>query len=252
MGAGHIPTFVHTKLPMTSASLLRHLRRLPGALCFLAPMLIEDALREPSVDYDVLKTTKRIFVGGAALNRALGKQLIEMGVPIVQVYGSWVQFDNLGRSSGADVLTGLKSLCLFSLISLDLLRRGPKMCLMCVCVTISSFFTGNHSMTSSANLSYPCVCFEHLCATGIWYSHLQKKITAPAVLNHRDPIGFATNDLWERHPTIPGKVRHFVEAHYPIKCMQGFSYIVGAKTAWWVISTVMTRTPSHLFPRYLF
>ena len=103
MGAGHIPTFVHTKLPMTSASLLRHLRRLPGALCFLAPMLIEDALREPSVDYDVLKTTKRIFVGGAALNRALGKQLIEMGVPIVQVYGSWVQFDNLGGSSGADV-----------------------------------------------------------------------------------------------------------------------------------------------------
>jgi len=88
MGAGHIPTFIHTKLPLTSVSFLRHLRRLPGALCFLAPMLVEDALREPPVDYEVLKTTKRIFIGGAALDKATGKRLIEMGVPIVQVYGT--------------------------------------------------------------------------------------------------------------------------------------------------------------------
>ena len=40
-------------------------------------------------------------------------------------------------------------------------------------------------------------------------SSIQAKITVPAVLNHQNPIGFATKDLWERHPTIPGKVWHF-------------------------------------------
>ena len=88
IGAGHIPTFVHTKLPLTSTSFLRHLRRLPGALCFLAPVLVEDALRESPADYQVLKTTKRIFTGGAALDRTIAQRLIEMGVPIVQVYGT--------------------------------------------------------------------------------------------------------------------------------------------------------------------
>ena len=102
MGAGHIPTFVHTKLPLTGVSFLRHLRRLPGALCFLAPVLVEDALRESPADYEILKTTKRIFTGGAALDKTAGKRLIEMGVPIVQVYGTLVSFDKLrerGRGS---------------------------------------------------------------------------------------------------------------------------------------------------------
>lgn len=105
MGAGHIPTFVHTKLPLTGVSFLRHLRRLPGALCFLAPVLVEDALRESPADYEILKTTKRIFTGGAALDKTAGKRLIEMGVPIVQVYGTLVSFDKLREREreGADV-----------------------------------------------------------------------------------------------------------------------------------------------------
>jgi len=42
----------------------------------LAPVHVEDALREPPADYEVLETTKRIFVGGAAFNRVTGKRLI--------------------------------------------------------------------------------------------------------------------------------------------------------------------------------
>jgi len=77
-GARHIPASVHTKLPLTSISLRCHLQCLPGAFCYLAPVLVEDALREPPADYEVLETTKGIFVGGAALNRVTGKRLIEM------------------------------------------------------------------------------------------------------------------------------------------------------------------------------
>jgi hypothetical protein len=64
------------------------LKRLPGAVCFLAPVLLEDSLREPEEEYEVLKTTRRIFYGGAPLNKIAGKQLIEMGVPLIQVYGT--------------------------------------------------------------------------------------------------------------------------------------------------------------------
>lgn len=66
-------------------------------------MLVEDALRESPADYEILKTTKRVFTGGAALDKAAGKRLIEMGVPIVQVYGTLVSFDKLRETERADV-----------------------------------------------------------------------------------------------------------------------------------------------------
>ena len=28
--------------------------------------------------------------------------------------------------------------------------------------------------------------------------------SSPAIINHADPVGFATNDLWSPHPTISG------------------------------------------------
>ena len=155
MGAGHIPTFVHTKLPLTGVSFLRHLRRLPGALCFLAPVLVEDALRESPADYEILKTTKRIFTGGAALDKTAGKRLIEMGVPIVQVYGTLVSFDKL-RERERELMCiswfiGQKLVCLFTPTFLDLPRRDLKTCLTCIFAMTNLFSTGSHLTTSSVN-----------------------------------------------------------------------------------------------------
>ncbi len=88
IGAGHIPTFINTKFPLSSTTLLQHLNRLPCAWCFLVPMLLEDLLREPLEARQVLKTTCRIYYGGAPLGKQAGEQLVKMGVPIVCLYGT--------------------------------------------------------------------------------------------------------------------------------------------------------------------
>ncbi|KAJ3561651.1 hypothetical protein NP233_g10063 [Leucocoprinus birnbaumii] len=173
MGAGHIPTFINTKLPLTSTSMLRHLRRLPGALCFLAPMLLEDALREPPEDYGVLKTTRRIFYGGAPLDKAAGKQLIEMGAPLVQLFGT-TEVSMLG-------ITDFPGPPESRVEDVPYVRLRDDQYVL-------------HWEPFDGKLSELIVC--------------PGKITMPAVLNHQNPLGYATNDLWEPHPTIPGLFRH--------------------------------------------
>jgi len=65
---------------------------------------------------------------------------------------------------------------------------------------------GSHSTISLVNLSYAHICFSSTDIPLISDTlTCQVRITAPAVLNHRNPIGFATKNLWERHPIIPGK-----------------------------------------------
>ncbi|KAF5353278.1 hypothetical protein D9756_008134 [Leucocoprinus leucothites] len=173
IAAGHIPTFISTKLPLTSTSLLHHLRRLPGALCFLAPMLLEDALREPPEECKILSTTRRIFYGGAPLDKAAGKQLIEMGAPIVQLFGTTeismlvvTDFPGPPETRGEDVQY--------------VKFRDDQYVL--------------HWEPFDGKLSELIVC--------------PGKIAVPAVLNHKNPVGYATNDLWEPHPTIPGLFKH--------------------------------------------
>ncbi|KAF9441954.1 hypothetical protein P691DRAFT_811596 [Macrolepiota fuliginosa MF-IS2] len=51
-------------------------------------MLLEDALCEPPGAVEVPKTAKRVFYGGAPMDKQAGKQLLEMGVPIVNLYGT--------------------------------------------------------------------------------------------------------------------------------------------------------------------
>lgn len=173
MASGHIPTFINTKQPLTGTSFLRHLRRLPNAICFLAPMLVEDALRESPEEYEILKTTRRIFCGGAPLSKATGKQLIEMGVPAIQVYGSTeismpVVTDFPGPpESRADDVTYVR------------FREDQYVI---------------HWEPFDGKLSELIVC--------------PGKITVPAVLNHQNPVGYATNDLWAPHPTVPGLFKH--------------------------------------------
>ncbi|KAF9440605.1 acetyl-CoA synthetase-like protein [Macrolepiota fuliginosa MF-IS2] len=62
ISAGLIPTFANTKLPVTNA------------------------LREPPEVVEVLKTARRVFYG-APMDRQAGRQLLEMGVPIDDLYG---------------------------------------------------------------------------------------------------------------------------------------------------------------------
>ncbi len=51
-------------------------------------MLLEDSLREPLEAREVLKTTRRIYYGGAPLDKQAGKQLVKMGAPVVCLYGT--------------------------------------------------------------------------------------------------------------------------------------------------------------------
>ncbi|KAJ3573323.1 hypothetical protein NP233_g2511 [Leucocoprinus birnbaumii] len=170
IAAGHIPTFINTRLPLTSASLLRHLKRFPGALCFLVPNLLEDSLREPPEDFAVLKTVKSILFGGAPLDKATCKELVERGAPLVQQYGA----------NEMNLVTELD------------FPGSPedKAFYVKFCENKYSF----HWEPYDGKLSELIVC--------------PGKIAAPAVLNHSNPAGYATNDLWEPHQTIPGLYKH--------------------------------------------
>lgn len=98
MSSGLIPTFVNMKQPLNAQALLRHLKRLPGSISFLPPIVLEEAIRESSLDLSVLASCKRIFFGGAPMNHALAQALIERGVPLVGAFGSSVRLSNFRAS----------------------------------------------------------------------------------------------------------------------------------------------------------
>ncbi|KAF9441938.1 hypothetical protein P691DRAFT_790309 [Macrolepiota fuliginosa MF-IS2] len=60
-------------------------------------MLLEDALREPPGVVEVPKTAKRVFYGGAPMDKQAGRQLLEMGVPIVDLYGTRFSYKSTPR-----------------------------------------------------------------------------------------------------------------------------------------------------------
>ncbi|KAF9445030.1 hypothetical protein P691DRAFT_806313 [Macrolepiota fuliginosa MF-IS2] len=173
ISAGHIPTFINTKFPLTGGSLLSHIKRLPGALLFVAPMLLEDALREPPEAHEILKTTQRIFYGGAPMDKQAARQLLEMGAPLVCLYGA----TEFGMPCVSDF-------------------PGPPESRVADAPYIR--FTDHHYAIHwkpfDGNLKELVIC--------------PGKIGVPAVFNHQNPTGYATSDLWEPHPTTPGLYRH--------------------------------------------
>ncbi|KAF9445031.1 acetyl-CoA synthetase-like protein [Macrolepiota fuliginosa MF-IS2] len=173
IGSGLIVTFIHAKLPLTSTSVLRHLKRLPGAVCLLAPVLLEDTLREPPETLEVLKTTKRLFYGGAPIDKRASKRLLGMGVPVINLYGA----------------TELIMPCITDFPGPPESRVEDG--------SYVRFFEehyGIHWKPFNGNVKELVVCPGK---TGI-----------TAVLNHENPVGYATSDLWEPHPNLPGLFKH--------------------------------------------
>ncbi|KAF9441936.1 acetyl-CoA synthetase-like protein [Macrolepiota fuliginosa MF-IS2] len=173
ISAGIVPTFVKTKLPVTSTSVLRHLKHLPSAVCFLTPMLLEDALREPPEAVEVLKTARRVFYGGAPMDKQAGRQLLEMGVAIVNLYGA----------------TEISIPCVtdFPGPPESRVEDGPY-------VRLNEDYYIFYWKPFDGKVKELVVC--------------PGKICVPAVFNHENPTGYATNDLWEPHPTISGLYKH--------------------------------------------
>ncbi|EIW76918.1 acetyl-CoA synthetase-like protein [Coniophora puteana RWD-64-598 SS2] len=168
---------LHTPPPPPSPqALLRHLSVLPRALVFIAPVLIEGLAHLPSNELAPLQNVQRVFVGGAPMNDAKARQLIGKGVPVVSAYGS----------SETSLISTLDPRPTDSADEADEWAY----------IRFRDDRFGIHLPPMDAEGRV-----RELVVSPTEYN-------SPVVINHDDPVGFATRDLWVAHPHKQGLWLH--------------------------------------------
>ncbi|KAH7929135.1 acetyl-CoA synthetase-like protein [Leucogyrophana mollusca] len=174
LGSGVVPTFIEMSGPLDGSALLRHLEHLPGAIAFLAPSVLEEIADSPGLDLGPLVAAKRVFFGGAPMNPNAARTLINHGVLLGSAYGS----------------SETSLLSVFDLPSEDLLQDW-----------FYIRFQEDHYTIHLLPVDGPDSNVRELVVS-------PSDKDSPAVLNHVDPVGFATQDLWAPHPTRRGLWMH--------------------------------------------
>ncbi|KAJ6492940.1 acetyl-CoA synthetase-like protein [Mycena vitilis] len=164
LGLGACVHFLDLRQPQTAAGVLRHLAfhgERPVEV-LLPPSILENIVDE-GLGLDVLRKAGSgvIFSAGAPLRQDVGDFLRNSGVPVQEAVGS----------------TEVGPLTLF-----ELSEEPADWCYMVLNDAYQYLFKPRDS---EGNLREMIV--------------LPHKST-PCVINHWHPVGFATNDLWERHP----------------------------------------------------
>ncbi|KAJ6554493.1 hypothetical protein B0H19DRAFT_1262842 [Mycena capillaripes] len=157
--------FLDMRQPPTSAAVLRHLA-LHGEQAIeilLPPSIVEDIVdgEVRQEGLNILKRAASIFIGGAPLRQDVGDFLRHSGVPVQHAVGL----------TEVGILTQL------------VLSKEP----------------GDWQYTMFNDM------FQYFFKPKDSEGKLRELIvlpheSAPCVINHQDPEGFATNDLWEPHP----------------------------------------------------
>ncbi|KAF9007177.1 hypothetical protein BDQ17DRAFT_1351557 [Cyathus striatus] len=96
MRSGLVPAFVDMKQPLNGEALVRHVARLPGAIGFLPPIVLEEVYEGGPSEIVKLKNFKRILAGGAPMNQKAAETLIEHGIPLSET-SLLSTFDFLGK-----------------------------------------------------------------------------------------------------------------------------------------------------------
>lgn len=172
LGSGVLPTFVSTKSPITRESVVRHLELLEPCIAFLAPAILEEIFLAGESGIRVLSRAKRVMYGGAPLRRSCGDALVSHGVSLITCYG----------------MTEINSIGTMDFPSMNV--REDWMYIR---------FHDNYNLHFLPVDDDPQVR-ELIVSPG--------RDASPAIMNHADPVGFVTNDLWSPHPTISGLWKH--------------------------------------------
>ncbi|TFK32068.1 hypothetical protein BDQ12DRAFT_693080 [Crucibulum laeve] len=168
MNSGIVPTFIAMRRPPNGRSVIKHLRRIPKAVCMLPPILLEDIARLNSEEIVVLKTTTIIIFGGAPINPKAAESLYKLGIPMVNSYGS----------SEAGILTEIDFPSDNMIEDWQYVRF------------IKTRYTIHFVPVDDSD------------ARELVVSHGPDG--GPAVINCNNPVGFTSNDLWVPHPAKPG------------------------------------------------
>ncbi|TFK37310.1 hypothetical protein BDQ12DRAFT_713657 [Crucibulum laeve] len=172
IAAGIPAIFTEMKQPLNGSALLRHLKRLPGAIAFLAPIVLEQVVEMGPAEVEKLKMCSLILSGGAPLNPMAAQTLVKHGVPLVNAYGA----------SETTLLTQLKVLD----------ADDWQYCCFTEGQFVYHFFPLDDSDSPIREL---------IVSPG--------SRDSPSVINSTDPVGYITNDLWIPHPTRPGLWRYY-------------------------------------------
>ncbi|KIK53523.1 hypothetical protein GYMLUDRAFT_265017 [Collybiopsis luxurians FD-317 M1] len=174
LGSSVLPVFVTGRSPLTAPVVLSHVQKLPSpSMILLPPVLLENVVHLGSSALQVLSNCKRVIYAGAPLQSLTANALLDAGVKLVTGYGM----------SEAAVL-----------ITMDIVAENLQDNWMYI------RFLDNFDL-HFIPLDQEKSLFKLVIGRGS--TGLQ-----PAVINHENPLGFHTNDLWVPHPYDPNLWRH--------------------------------------------
>ncbi|KZT25854.1 acetyl-CoA synthetase-like protein [Neolentinus lepideus HHB14362 ss-1] len=168
LGSGVVPVLLDLSRPISIDVVSQHLQMLRGAVAFLPPSILEEAMHSHDIHFASLASARRVFFAGAPLRENVGEHLIRQGVKLASAYG-------------------MSEVSLLSALEPATVRSGENW--QYVRLRDDSYSLEFRRVDNSA-------ARELVVCPGA--------DDAPSVINNTDPAGFATNDLWLPHPTEPG------------------------------------------------
>ncbi|KZS90163.1 acetyl-CoA synthetase-like protein [Sistotremastrum niveocremeum HHB9708] len=168
---------VHSNRPLTGEGFLRYLDPFSEVIVTAIPSVLEEVAEAgPESMKKLASKVKAIFWGGANLDRAAGEALTAHGVPLVMAYGMCVFRTEINAGSRFRVPDHILAHDEWRYVQW---RNGYK---------------------------YHMVDMQD--GTGAKELIISPDVDTPAVINHENPRGFRTKDLWIEHPQRPGWWRH--------------------------------------------
>lgn len=171
IGAGCIPVVIESTRPCTGELLCHILSRFNGAICVTPPSLLEQISLMGEGAIQTLGSTHMVLFAGAPLQEPVGNRLASHGVNIISAFGT----TETGQLTVADI-------------------------------------------SSDDPLDWPYVRFidpsEITLVDVPNASDLRRLVVKPGrfvssdLVNHHNPIGFSSGDLWREHPTRKGLWKH--------------------------------------------
>ncbi|KAF8512516.1 hypothetical protein JB92DRAFT_3096781 [Gautieria morchelliformis] len=169
---GFLITFVATPTPKppSAQALLRHLPFIGDGVVSLPPSILEELhALGPEAVKTAAESLQYVGYGGAPLKKEIGDALVAAGMRLRNGYGS----------------TETSAISAFG-------RRGhhrdweyiePSNLYNIVWLPVDGYTNAKHMLLTPSSIG------------------------SPAVINHENPKGYATNDLWEPHPSVPNMWR---------------------------------------------
>ncbi|OCH87211.1 acetyl-CoA synthetase-like protein [Obba rivulosa] len=170
-GMGCIPVIVETNQPYSAELICHVLRHFPGAVCIVPPAILDDIAAGHAGSVSVLATAHRVLFAGAPLAKPAGDKLASAGVKLVSAYGC----TEAGQLTTADAASeDPLDWQYMQFLAPDQISFVP--------------------VAESDNL------YQLVVKPG--------RFVDPTHVNHTDPVGFCTGDVWQPHPTKDGLWKH--------------------------------------------